>query len=56
MEGDKAISFGIENPSRYVLKPEREGGGKLINFAPMKYHKILLQYLQLYFSFYISYL
>lgn len=28
-EGDKAIKLGIENPNKYILKPEREGGGKL---------------------------
>ena len=26
-EGDEAARRGIENPKRYVMKPQREGGG-----------------------------
>lgn len=26
-EGDQAIQMAMENPERYVLKPQREGGG-----------------------------
>lgn len=26
-EGDKAVEMALENPERYVMKPQREGGG-----------------------------
>ena len=26
-EGDQAVQMAIENPERFVLKPQREGGG-----------------------------
>lgn len=29
-EGDKAVQMAIDNPQRYVLKPQREGGGNNI--------------------------
>ncbi|KFM67724.1 Glutathione synthetase, partial [Stegodyphus mimosarum] len=29
-DGDKVISMGIQNPDKYVMKPEREGGGNNI--------------------------
>ena len=30
MEGDKAAALAMENPSRFVMKPQREGGGKRV--------------------------
>ena len=30
-EGDAAAALGINNPERYVLKPQREGGGKILH-------------------------
>lgn len=29
-EGDKAVEMALANPDRYVLKPQREGGGNNI--------------------------
>ena len=27
-EGDRSVSMAMENPHKFVLKPQREGGGK----------------------------
>lgn len=29
-EGDRAVEMGIKEPEKYVLKPQREGGGNNI--------------------------
>ena len=29
-EGDKIIEMALKNPQNYVLKPQREGGGRII--------------------------
>ena len=28
-EGDEAVELAMQNPAKYVLKPQREGGGQL---------------------------
>lgn len=35
-EGDENIRKGMENPEKFVLKPQREGGGKYILFLSQK--------------------
>ena len=30
VEGDEAIAAAVQSPERFVLKPQREGGGKFI--------------------------
>lgn len=30
-EGDDAVKLAISSPEKYVLKPQREGGGKYTN-------------------------
>ena len=30
-EGDKSLNMAMENPHKFVLKPQREGGGWLFN-------------------------
>jgi len=30
-KGDRAVEMALSNPETYVMKPQREGGGKVFN-------------------------
>lgn len=35
-EGDQAVAMALANPDKFVLKPQREGGGKMTLTCSLK--------------------
>ena len=35
-EGDRTVAMALANPDKFVLKPQREGGGKVTSACPLK--------------------
>ena len=43
-EGDSVVQKALADPHKYVLKPQREGGGKYSLFIINKYSLFIINY------------
>ena len=55
-EGDAAITMATRSPEKYVLKPQREGGGLYMHISvkPFFKKKVNINLQQTWFSFFLA--